>query len=320
MEQGKFICAAHNIKKTVHTRKKKIRLRKVPFDKIRGLYDYRVNLPEDYSSERLPDIFDSIDLDNLAILNPDSRENGDEEEGLATSKRRLQELPCEDCEHLKDCHAAKNKELRKILNDFRSLASQMNGMGEGLWISFKRHVRFLKETSFVDEKNRLTPDGIWASKLRLDHPLLIAEAIRKNGFSGVSPEVMAGCIAPFVWDRVQEVELKLGGQMNLEEMESAFDRVLGSMEDIRRLKIKRGFDNPQILFWPAAALFLWAKGIPWEKLLFIVPVDEGDMSSLIMRTSDHLRQVTNLEETHPSLASTARTAIELVFKEPVYIQ
>ena len=320
MDHGKFICAAHNINKAIRTRKKKIRLRKVPFDKIRGLYDYRVNLPEDDSLERLQDIFDSVDSDNLKILNPDSRENGNEEEGLETSKRRLKELPCEDCEHLRTCHAAKNKEFKKILSDFRSLASQINGMGEGLWLSFKRHVRFLQETRFVDEMNRLTRDGIWASKLRLDHPLLIAEAIRKNGFSGVSPEVMAGCIGPFVWDRVQEVELKTEGRMNLKEMESAFDRVLGSIEDIRRLKIKRGFDNPQILFWPAASLFLWARGVPWEKLLSIVPVNEGDMSSLIMRTADHLRQVTNLEETHPSLASTARTAIELIFKEPVYIQ
>ena len=320
MEHGKFICAAHNIKKAVRTRKKKVRLRKVPFDKIRGLYDYRINLPSDYSLERLQDIFHSIDVDNLKILNLDNHENGDEEDGLEISKRRLKDLPCEDCEHLKDCHAVKNKELKKILSDFRSLGSQMNGTREGLWISFKRHVRFLQETRFVDEKNRLTPDGIWASKLRLDHPLLIAETIRKNGFSGVSPEVMAGCIGPFVWDRVQEVELKLEGRMNLEEMESAFDTILGSIEDMRRLKIKRGFDNPQILFWPAAALFLWARGVPWEKLLFLVPVDEGDMSSLIMRTADHLRQVTNLSETHPLLASTARTAIELIFREPVYIQ
>ena len=320
LEHGEFICAAHNIKKAVRTRKKKIRLRKVPFDKIRAVYDYRVNLPEDYSLERLQQFFDSIDMSNLKLLNPDSLENWDEEEGLAASKTRLQELPCEDCEHLKDCHAAKNKELKKILNDFRSLGSQMNGMGEGLWINFKRHVRFLQETRFVDENNRLTPDGIWASKLRLDHPLLIAEAIRENGFSHVSPEVMAGCIAPFVWDRVQEVELKLEDWISLEEMESAFDAILGSIKDIRRLKIKRGFDNPQIPFWPAAALFLWSKGLLWEKLLSIVPVDEGDMSSLIMRTADHLRQVTNLGKTHPLLASTARAAIELIFKEPVYIQ
>jgi superfamily II RNA helicase len=195
----------------------------------------------------------------------------------------------------------------------------MEVAGGGLWVSFKRHVRFLKETGFVDEMDRLTPDGFWASKLRLDQPLLIAEAIRKGGFSGLSPEVMAGCIAPFVWDRIQEVELKGESPVDTKDCENAFIRILDRMEDIRRLKMKWEFENPPILFWPAAALFLWAKKIPWERLLSFVPIDEGDMASLVMRTADHLRQVTNLEETHRELVSVARMAIELILREPVSI-
>jgi ATP-dependent RNA helicase HelY len=73
------------------------------------------------------------------------------------------------------------------------------------------------------------------------------------------------------------------------------------------------------MFWPAVALFLWAKGIPWEQLLESVSVNEGDMASLIMRTADHLRQVVNLKETHPELASVAEKAVELILREPVYI-
>lgn len=75
-----------------------------------------------------------------------------------------------------------------------------------------------------------------------------------------------------------------------------------------------------ILFWPAAALYLWAKGVPWAELLSFIIVDEGDMASLIMRTADHLRQVTNLAETHPELATVARTAIDLIMREPVFLQ
>lgn len=187
-------------------------------------------------------------------------------------------------------------------------------------MSFKRHVRFLKGTGFVDEMDRLTPDGYWASKLRLDQPLLIAEAIRKGGFSGVSPEVMAGGIAPFVWDRVEEVELKAQSPIKLNDMEESFNRVIESIEDMRRLKSIWGFESPSILFWPAAALFLWARGVPWEQLLFFVPVDEGDMASLIMRTADHLKQVKNLIETHRELAFIAETAIDLILREPVFIE
>ena len=172
----------------------------------------------------------------------------------------------------------------------------------------------------MDEDDRLTDDGIWASKLRLDHPLLIAEAIRKGGFDGATPEVIAGCLAPFVWDRAQEHDVKVRSPMDLAPMEEAFYRLLSSIEQIRILLGRRGFNNPQVAFWPSAALFLWARGLEWKELLLAIPIDEGDMASLIVRTADHLRQVTNLRETHPELALTAEKAISLILREPAHFE
>jgi superfamily II RNA helicase len=320
MDDGRLVCAAHNIQKAVRRRKRKIRMRKVPLDKIKGLYDYRVSLPEGYSVERLQALFDGIRVAELELLNVDVSGGEGIDEELDPVKNRLRDLPCETCDHIKECHTRRNKDLKRILGRFRSLAYQMQGERGGVWVSFKRHLRFLKETGFVDEKDRLTPDGYWASKLRLDHPLLIAEAIRKGAFSQVSPEVTAGCLAPFVWDRVQELELKIESPFALKDCEEAFEKVLHSIEDMRRLKVKRGFENPPIFFWPAVALYLWTKGVPWHQLLSIIPIDEGDMASLIVRTADHLRQVTNLEDSHPRLASVAYTAIEQILREPVFIQ
>jgi ATP-dependent RNA helicase HelY len=48
-------------------------------------------------------------------------------------------------------------------------------------------------------------------------------------------------------------------------------------------------------------------------------VDEGDMASLILRTADHLRQATNLKDSHPEIVSVAQTAIERILREPVLI-
>jgi superfamily II RNA helicase len=73
------------------------------------------------------------------------------------------------------------------------------------------------------------------------------------------------------------------------------------------------------MFWPGAALFLWAKGASWETLLKNIPIGEGDMASLIVRTADHLRQMLNLEETHPVLAGTAGKAMGLILREPVFL-
>jgi superfamily II RNA helicase len=103
-------------------------------------------------------------------------------------------------------------------------------------------------------------------------------------------------------------------------MEEAFYRLLSSIEQIRILLERRGFANPQIPFWPSAALFLWAKGVEWKELLSALSIDEGDMASLIVRTADHLRQVTNLRETHPDLAKTAEKAITLILREPAHFE
>jgi superfamily II RNA helicase len=232
---------------------------------------------------------------------------------------RKRGLPCEHCEHFRDCHGKRNKELHRILKTSKWLSKSMEGTSSGLWLSFKRQLRFLKETGFVDEKGRLTSDGIWASKLRLDQPLLIAEAIRKGGFRDLGPEVMAGCIAVFVWDKDQEVDIRTVERQDLEIMEEAFHRLLVSMEHVRRLKVARGFENPPVLYWPAAAVFLWSKGTPWKDLLYHIPIGEGDMASMITRTADHLRQVASLKASHPELALVAVRAIDLILREPVFI-
>ena len=228
-------------------------------------------------------------------------------------------LPCEECEALKRCDMKRNRDLRTALHEAASLARQMGGMSETLWISFKRHLRFLKETGFVDQGDRLSSDGIWASKLRLDQPLLIAEAIRRGALKDLTPEVMAGCIALFVWDRDQDVDMRTVGREDLSVMEDAFHRLIKSIEDIRNLKIKRGFVTPSIPSWPAMALFMWAKGMQWQDLMTCFGAGEGDLASMIMRTADHLRQVGNLGETHPELADVALRAISLILREPVFI-
>ena len=107
--------------------------------------------------------------------------------------------------------------------------------------------------------------------------------------------------------------------MTLTPVEGAFQGILESIGDIRHTKAERGFENPPIPLWPAGALYLWAKGVPWEQLVYFVPVAEGDMASLIVRTADHLRQVGNLGDTHPDIAAIAKEAITLVQREPVVI-
>ncbi len=320
-ENGRWFSASLNLKKAIKShRKDRMKLRKIPFERIKGIYDMRIDLPEGYSYGALLSLLRDINKGELKLLNIEAPENIRDAPQLSSINERLKELPCHECPHYRDCHTRRNPKLRALLLEFRDIAYQMEGMGEALWMNFKRHLRFLKETGFVDEGDQLTADGIWASKLRLDHPLLIAEAIRKGAFTGLPPEVLAGCIAPFVWDRAHITEIKVKSPIPVDEMEDAFDNMLSMISNLRKLKVKRGFENPNILFWPSVAVYLWAKRFPWNELLNFVPIDEGDIASLIMRTADHLRQVTNLEETHPDTAYTAKLAIDLILREPVYIE
>ncbi len=268
------------------------------------------------------DPFEVIELINEReeLKRIDKRANKKEQDGHPAGPNYFKDdLPCIGCRSLPSCNIKGNKPLRKALANFRSSLFMITRMGETLWINFKRHLRFLRDTGFVDDNGKLTSDGIWASKLRLDQPLLIAEAIRNGGFNDTSPAVLAGLTALFVWDREQEVETRLGGMDVLDVMLDGYDRLMGSMDKIMGHMDKRGFSYPQIMFWPGAALFLWANETPWETLLRYIPVGEGDMASLIVRTADHLRQILNLEETHPVLAATAREAMGLILKEPVFL-
>ena len=60
-----------------------------------------------------------------------------------------------------------------------------------LWRAFQRHVNFLKAEGFVGDNDRLTADGVWTSQLRLDHPVLIAECLRRGALPNEDAALLA---------------------------------------------------------------------------------------------------------------------------------
>jgi superfamily II RNA helicase len=190
---------------------------------------------------------------------------------------------------------------------------------EALWQDFLRHKGFLQEAGFVDDRDELTWEGHWAAQLRLDHPLLVAEAIRKGSFEGASPEIAAAMIAPFVVDSDRGEELDRALTIRSRELIRRIDRMRRDLKDLGRRMKRSGFEISEIPLWPAVAVFLWAKGASWEALLRAVPLEEGAMSMMITRTADHLNQIMGLRESHPDLAETAAEAVPLIFREPVWI-
>ena len=89
------------------------------------------------------------------------------------------------------------------------------------------------------------------------------------------------------------------------------------LKPIAQFMIMRGFDVPPIMFWPAAAVYLWAQDVEWDELTRHLTADEGDLSMMILRTADHLRQLLSLQDEEPALAETARKGLSLLVRSPL---
>jgi len=72
-----------------------------------------------------------------------------------------------------------------------------------------------------------------------------------------------------------------------------------------------------VMFWPVAAVFLWAGEVEWSELVQHVDADEGDLAMMILRTADHLRQLLSLGDEEPLLADTARRALSVLMRPPL---
>ena len=79
----------------------------------------------------------------------------------------------------------------------------------------------------------------------------------------------------------------------------------------------KGFGFKSLYLRPAVTIHAWASGMPWEKVLSMSEIAEGDLARLILRTSDNLMHIRNLSDVFPEAARNAGYAIELIKREPV---
>ena len=184
-----------------------------------------------------------------------------------------------------------------------------------LWEDFSRHLDFLKAEGFVDDTYRLTEDGIWTSQLRLDQPLLIAQCLRDDAFPCESEALLAAVIAPFAYDRSHNIAISRTSLPK--RLRKAFDRVSKSAEPLSKRMTTRGFDTAPLPLWTSAAIYSWATGTEWDRLVQRTKVADGDLAMLISRTADCLHQIASLKDTPPQTASLAATARRSILREPV---
>ncbi len=189
------------------------------------------------------------------------------------------------------------------------------GNPQNLWRDFLQHLHFLKETGYVTDTGELTADGKWASQLRVDQPLLIAEGFRLGILPISEPHLLAAIIAAFVNER--ESDYKMPKKSVPQPLLNAFHQVIKGLRPFARHMLDQGFEARPLLLRPVVAIYAWAIGEPWEKVCTLAEMEEGDLVMLILRTADNLRHIRGLKQVFPDAAETAANSIELILREPV---
>ncbi len=237
---------------------------------------------------------------------------------LEALERELDHMVCNGCRHQKRCHGRRTGPFGRVLDDFIVVWDRVNAVRMRLRENFQKHLQFLKEEGFVGEGYKLTEDGMWASKLRIDQPLIIAEGLRRGVFPDSDPALLAALVAPFVHDRdVEEIDDPSKIPLRLSR---AFDRLRSSVDPLAERMAVRGFVVRPIVLWAGETIFAWAGGRSWDETLAVGGMSEGDLSMLVLRTAENLRQIASLTQEYPAIAATATQAIDMLLREPVIIE
>ncbi|MBI9084252.1 MAG: DEAD/DEAH box helicase [Desulfobacterales bacterium] len=184
-----------------------------------------------------------------------------------------------------------------------------------LSLDFQRHLDFLQNHQYVSMDGKLTEDGLWASQLRVDEPLMIAEGFRRGVLPDSDPSLLAGIIAAFVNEK--ELADTADKRIIPTRLQAAFKNVVKKLRPFAREMIDAEFQVRPLYFRAAVTVFLWAEGMDWSDVHRLSEMEEGSLAMLILRTADNLRHIRALGNVFPSAAETAARAIESIVREPV---
>ena len=197
----------------------------------------------------------------------------------------------------------------------RSAPKRIESSPEYLVRDFVKHLNFLKEKRYVTENGKLTDDGVWASRLRVDQPLLIAEGFRLKILPESDPALLSAIMASFVNE--EESDNRLDKRVISEKLLKTFLMIQGALKPFSKHMAACGFEVRPLFLRPAATVYAWANEKSWEEVLAIAEIAEGHLAMLILRTADNLRHIRALTKVFPESAKTSSKSIDLIMREPV---
>ena len=322
VRRGENGVLALRVKANISIRGKHVKMRWFRPEKVSWILDRVLKLPPTEVLTKLVALLGKVSrmepppvLDTLPLTENEASDLRPLKGRTLLLEQELDRLICNQCSHFRMCHCKPKGAFRPVLDDFACLWDGAHAVRMRLWNGFVKYLEFLKEEGFVSEDDKLTHDGIWASQLRLDQPLMIAEGLRLGILPGSDPALLAALVAPFVHDR--DMEVKLDESRIPRRLLTAYDRMRKALAPLMERKAVRGFEVRPMALWPSATIYAWANGQPWEKALEIAGMAEGDLAMLVSRTAENLRQIASLTRVYPAVAQSAVEAIAIILREPV---
>ena len=182
-----------------------------------------------------------------------------------------------------------------------------------LHASFIKHLYFLQKEGLVDLDYHLTPDGEWATELRLDHPLVFYAGV-KTGSWPTEAAVLAAAVAGFTTDK--ESTKPLPRRKPPPRLVNPLTQLVMAVAPMLDRLEEKGFVAPSFHLRPAWAMWSWATRGDFDEAVELLGLGAGDMAMLALRCADHLRQMSGLSISG-ELPKAAREAIFKILKEPV---
>jgi superfamily II RNA helicase len=206
-------------------------------------------------------------------------------------------------------------EVRADVAASERASRSIESLRDEVWQPFERVARVLHHFGYLDfHAENVTARGQWLADLRLDHPLLVGEALRNELFDQADAPRAAALTAALIADPERDY-----GELALDDPAVT---LLARFEDVAyevaTVEWRQGLEPaPEINFSAAAATARWAAGADWKTLVEETRAEEGDLVRMLSRTGEALLQIAGLRQTHPPAASIAAQAADAILREPV---
>lgn len=253
----------------------------------------------------------------LALPEPRLRDvRGSEQETLTVLHDAVERLlPAELSPETRASGGAALWAVREDVATAERAARAVRHLRNEIWQPFERCARVLHHFGYLDfTAEQVTVRGQWLADLRLDHPVLVGEALSNGLFDELDTMHTAALTAALTADSERDYgELPLSN--DLVTLLARFEEIAYQVATEEwRHNIEPA---PEINFSAAATAAHWAEGADWKDLVEQTRAEEGDLVRMLSRTGEALLQIAGLRHSHPAAAAIAARTADAILREPV---